>query len=204
MKQKRWGRVRTLGLGIVAMLAIAGGLSLYVTAQKEKLASLKSAVAALERAHVPLRFKVEGRTAGGVAVKLKLYDMDDKEIAVARRTLPGESLFLDFVTVPVAKRYLHFPKALFTEAVPAEAGVALFPLYDDDGFPRVFAAAGIDGAARDELEALFGRLKQGQAVGGVFGNAVHDVKEFKRFEVGVVYQVVSRLKGGLEIVEEEK
>jgi hypothetical protein len=35
-----------------------------------------------------------------------------------------------------------------------------------------------------------------------FGNAVHDVKEFKSFLKGQVYKIVVHTKGGIEVLED--
>lgn len=189
---------------LVALLFMFGGLSLLVILQKGRLASLESSIALLKEEQVPLRFKVVARSGGGIELRLKFYDGDGEEIAIADRSLKGESLFLDFVTVPVAGKYLSFPKAVFTEAVPAEEGVSLLGLYDRGGFPQIFARKGMDRKAKDGLTALYLKLKLGLQPGGSFGNAVHDIEEFASFEIGAVYKVVARLKGGLEIMEDEE
>jgi hypothetical protein len=189
---------------ILVLAATAGGITLYVQSQKEKLVQLKANIAQLKEEHVPMRFKVVGREDGQIVAKVKLYDMDGSEIGAAESTLPGESLFLDFISVPLEKKFLAFPHSIFTDAVPARDGIQLFPLYDRGEFPEVFATDGINDALKKDLTALFAKVKQGSAVNGSFGNAVHDIKEFKTFDEDVVYRVIARLKGGLEIVEDDQ
>ncbi|MBN2525275.1 MAG: hypothetical protein JXR76_02700 [Deltaproteobacteria bacterium] len=205
MKKNRiMGGIRIWLVTILVLGAIASGITLYVKFQKEKLEKLKANITRLKEEHVPMRFMVESRGDGYVVAKVKLYDMDGNEIGVAKSTLKGESLFLDFVTVPLEKKYLTFPQAIFTDAVPAQNGIALFPLYDRNGFPQVFAAEGINDALKNDLSTLFSKVKQSGAVDGSFGSAVHDIKEFRAFDVDVVYRVIARLKGGLEIVEDDQ
>ena len=191
-------------IGLAVLLLAAGGLALFVKAQKEKLASLKEAVVQLKEEQIPLRFQVVRRTENGLETKIKLYDLNGREIAAESITLKGESLFWDFVSVPVDGKYLAFPKSVFTEAIPAEKGRALFSTYDQDGFPGVFADKDMKEGTKNDLKALFAALKQGKRPGGAFGNAVHDIKELKTFETGIVYKVVTRLKGGIEIMEDEQ
>ena len=204
MRKKRSVIGRIWFVAIAVLLFVAGGLSLFVVRQREKLESLKSSIAALKQEHVPMRFKIISRSGGGLKAKLKLYDMDENEIAAVESEMTGESLFLDFVSVSVDEGYLAFPKSIFTEMVPPEKGLSLFPLYDRKGFPEVFATKGMSETLRAELTALFSTLKQGRAVDDAFGNAVHDITEFKAFETGVVYRVVARLKGGIEVIEDVK
>lgn len=196
--------VRIWLITILVLAAVVGGISLYMKAQQEKLVQLKANIAQLKEEHVPMRFKVVGREDGQLMAKVKLYDMDGHEIGAADSTLQGESLFLDFVTVPLERKYLAFPQTIFTDAVPAQEGMNLFPLYDRNGFPEVFATDGINDALKKDLSELFLKVKQGNAVNGSFGSAVHDIKEFKTFDEDVVYRVIARLKGGLEIVEDDQ
>jgi hypothetical protein len=203
-KNRFMGGIRIWLVTILLLATIGGGIALYVQSQKEKLVQLKANIAQLKEEHVPMRFKVVHRETGRIGVKVKLYDMDGNEIGVAESTLSGESLFFDFVTVPMNKKYLAFPQVIFTDAIPAREGIKLFPLYDHNGFPEVFATGGINDALKSDLSALFVKVKQGSAVNGSFGNAVHDIKEFKTFDEDVVYRVIARLKGGLEIVEDDQ
>ncbi|MBN2528986.1 MAG: hypothetical protein JXR76_21535 [Deltaproteobacteria bacterium] len=128
MKQNRIVAViRIWIVAIVVLAAIAGGITLYVQSPKEKLERLKGNIAQLKEEHVPIRFQIVSRDNGQIVTKVKLYDMDGNQIGMAQSTLPGESLFLDFVTVPFEKKYLAFPQSIFTDAVPAEEGIRLFP-----------------------------------------------------------------------------
>ncbi len=203
MPRRRTTAGRAWFVGLVVILVVAVGLVLFTKAQREKLASLKSSIAQLKEEHVPLRFQIASRSEHGLKTKIKLYDMDDTEITTTEIAMEGESLFWDFVCVPVAGKYIAFPNLVFTEVVPAEQGLSLFSYYDRDGFPQVFAKKDMSESLKADLRGLFSRLKQGGMPSDAFGNAVHDIKEFKSFETGIVYKVVARLQGGIEIVEDE-
>jgi hypothetical protein len=204
VKERKHARPGVRIILLAALLLAFGGLSLLVIVDKSRLRGLEDSIAAMKEESVPLRFQVTARSGGGIETKLKFYDADGKEIAVAERAMKGESLFLDFVSVPVGGRFLSFPKAAFTEAIPAEKGLDLLGYYDSGGFPMVFAAEGMDRRSHDGLAALFLKLKLGNEPGGSFGNAVHDVKQFKSFDIGTVYKVVTRMKGGIEIMEDDE
>jgi hypothetical protein len=204
VKERKGLRVKVWFIALMSILVAFGGLSLFVIQQKLRLGGLESSIAALKQEYLPLRFQVVARSGGGIETKMKFYDAEGKLISTAEHSMKGESLFLDFISVPVGKSYLAFPKAAFTEAIPAQKGESLFSYYDRDGFPEIFAAQGLDRKTRDALTALFFKIKLGQQPGASFGNAVHDVKEFKKFEIGTVYKVVARQKGGIEILEDDE
>jgi len=204
VKERKSLRLKIWFVALLSILVVFGGLSLLVIQQKLRLRGLESSIAALKEEYIPLRFQVMARSGGGIETKMKFFDAEGKLISVAEHSMKGESFFLDFVSVPVGKSHLAFPKAAFTEAIPAELGASLFSYYDKDGFPEIFAAQGLDQRTRDSLTALFFKLKLGQQPGSSFGNAVHDIKEFKTFELGTVYKVVTRQKGGIEIVEDDE
>lgn len=204
MKERNGPRVRAWFIALVSIALAFGGLSLLVIQQKLRLGGLESSIAELKEEYVPLRFQVVARSGGGIETKIKFYDSEGRLVSVAEHSMKGESLFLDFVSVPVAAGYLAFPKAAFTEAIPAEKGVSLFSYYDKDGFPEIFASKDMDRGTRDSLTALFFKLKLGRQPGASFGNAVHDVKEFRKFEIGAVYKAVARRKGGIEIIEDDE
>jgi hypothetical protein len=188
-------------LGVLAML---GTLFLLIRIQESDIAALEKSVADMEAESIALRFMVISRDPQGITFKLRLYDADGAELSSMQESLPGESLFIDFVSVPVAGSYLALPHRVFTEKIAAADGISLFKLYDSDGFPELFARSNLDPKARWALKALFGKVKSGDQPRTAFGTAVHDVKEFRAFETGLVYKVVSRKLGGLEILEDER
>ena len=191
-------------IGLITILAIAGGLTLSIETQRKKLAELTSGIARLKAEQVPIRFKIEGQENGRIQVKIKLYDMDGNELSVLKHEMEGDILFVDFACVPSDNRYLSFPKSIFTETIPPSEGLPLFPLYDNNGFPQVFDTKEMPPKLRETLTDLFSKLKQGQNGGGAFGSAVHDIKSLKSFRSGEVYRIVTRLKGGIEIIPDEE
>jgi hypothetical protein len=202
MKERKNLRLKVWFIALSAVLIAFGGLSFFVILQKARLSGLESSISSMKEESVPLRFQVMARSGGGIEVKFKFYDEDGKVISVVEHSMAGESLFLDFSTIPVGGRFIAFPKAAFTESIPAEKGISLLEYYDKDGFPQIFASKALDRKTKDGLSALYLQLKLGRQPGGSFGNAVHDIKEIKEFRIGTVYRAVARKKGGIEIVEE--
>jgi hypothetical protein len=122
--------------------------------------------------------------------------------------------------------YMAFPYRIFTDQLSPARGTTLFDSYERDGFPRVMDGLfdsyerdgfprvmdGIEwsGPERAAIAAAYGAARASAAAGepatssaaGAFGAAVHEATGIARLEEGVVYEVVCRVKGGVEIVEE--
>ncbi len=120
-------------------------------------------------------------------------------------------------------RWLAFPYRIFTDTMPAAEGELLFARYDRSGFPRIFEGRseelpGLSATEKVTLAALFARLR-GEAASGPapgtgggaenvrrsdFGSAVHELSALSRFTTGMVYKIVCRAKGGVEIMEDDR
>jgi len=212
-------------IGALILLVSVGGAAWYwlgwtVDRQKAHIAALESARDRLMSGTVPLRFMVLSRGGGEIRARVRLYDADGSEVAVAEERLPGEELYIDFILVPLAdargprdpaaasgEAWAAFPSRLFTDRLPAAEGPSLFGHYDRSGFPAILAAKSQRSDERKLLTRLFAearRLASGEGSPGSegFGSAVHELASMARFETGVVYRVVSRPKGGIEIMED--
>jgi hypothetical protein len=198
--------------------------------QKERIAGLEALSARLTVETVPMRFMVVSRDEAGLRARIKLYDLAGKELVLVEKALPGKELYLDFLLSPLPgesgseARWLAFPYRIFTDELPAAQGVLLLDSYEVSGFPSIY-----DGQApgdkplgpgeRKALAAVFARARRSGGASGKadtaapvdyaaprheadFGSAVHDVSALSRFEVGVVYKVVCRAKGGIEVMED--
>ncbi len=232
-----------LGFFLVCIAAVATALWLAllrggILRQRERIAALTSLAARLTLERVPLRFSILAREGGMVRVKIKLYDLDGRMVREAEADLPGTELFFDFLVSPLgaaaaegdlgrslAGTWLAFPRVVFTDRLPANAGFDIGPT-DTEGLPLVFGSASLSAGERAAIRAVYrgaladfglapapsSDLRGGEVgspgtrgpkdLGGVFGSAVHEVAGLARFEPGLVYKVVCRLKGGIEILED--
>lgn len=189
---------------ILLLLAAAayGAFSLVTAMQRGRIASLEDAILALQAETVPLRFMVTERSDGRLNLRYRLYDLAGEEYAAAELSLQGETLYLDFLALPRGDAWLAFPYRIFTERVAPAAGAPLSDAVMPEGRPMSHRGGPFDDAALLELGRLYAALLSGEPIRGAFGNAVHDLAELRRFELGVVYKVVARKKGGIEIIEE--
>lgn len=189
---------------ILLLLAAAayGAFSLVTALQRGRIASLETSILALQAETVPLRFMVTERRDGRLVLRYRLYDLAGEEYAAAELSLQGETLYLDFLALPRGDAWLAFPYRIFTERVAPAAGAPLSDAVMGEGRPRSHRGGPFGEAELLELGRLYAAMTAGETVRGAFGNAVHDLAELRRFELGVVYKVVARKKGGIEILEE--
>jgi hypothetical protein len=196
---------RGLKTFIVIFLLIAlafGCLSMLIIYQRSRLDGLKEAIAALEEETVAVRFKILERGPDGISFRLRFYDRDGTEVGSAEKKYEGQSLFIDFQVVKAESGYIAFPERAFTDKVAANQGLSLTSAYDRGGFPAIMDKKGIAPSAKKVFTSLFLSVKQGRALEASFGSAVHDVKDLAGFDVGSVYRIVSRKKGGIEVLED--
>lgn len=210
---------------IVAILATVA-VTIYLSKQKDLIQNLELQIEQIKESTIPLRFMILSRSDTDISARFRFYNADGREIASFERAWSGYELAIDSLIVPVAGKQLLFPVRVFTDAIAPGKGTELFMYYDRDGFPAIFDSQSLDREARAALSQLFSRVKlteslfssgnttnkQGTAdegeknlikpVPSIFGNAVHDIKQFRRFEIGVVYALLVRPDGGVEIIRE--
>jgi hypothetical protein len=207
-------------LVILASFAAAGYLWLqYASAgQRQRIAYLEGVSARLSSETVPLKFMLLSREGGEIKARIKLYDLSGREIAAMERSWPGSELYVDMLLAPVrsergegdADSWLAFPYRIFTDTVSAASGTLLFDSYDSGGFPEVLRGAAWSAGETAAIKAAFAGARKLAAAGlpaadsakGSFGSAVHELPKTARFEPGIVYKVLCRVKGGVEIMED--
>jgi hypothetical protein len=188
------------------------------SSQKERIAYLEGAASNLKAQTVPLKFMVLSRDGGAIKARIKLLDLSGQEVAVIEKSWPGRELYIDMLLEPVrtlrqgqaADAWLAFPYRVFTDEVSAASGSLLFDAYDTGGFPGVLEGAPWSSGERKALAAAFADARRKAAAGlpaadaskGVFGSAAHEVSGISSFEVGIVYKLICRAKGGIEIAED--
>jgi len=193
----------------IIILAIIGaslffGYSTCIENQKEKIKKLEEKIALLKEEHIPMRFKISEKTADSIQLVVKFYNADNKELNKLETRIAGQELSFDFDVVPVNGKYVAFPSKLFSNVIAAADGIKLYSFYDKDGFPQVFESDSLDNDLKLGLQDLFQQIKTGQtdSINQHFGNMVHDIKDIKSFMPDMVYSIVCRTKGGIEIIEE--
>lgn len=211
-----------LGLFIILASFALGGYLWMQSAQKlqkERIAYLEDLSSRLRSETVPLRFSILSRDEGQLGARLKIYDLSGREIAAIEKSWKGSALYVDMLLLPFsaesakadkADSWLALPYRIFTDEIGAASGTLLFDSYDEEGFPGVLR--GIPWKAREEkaIREAYAKARRLAAKGlpasdaahGGYGSAVHEVAKLASFEIGAVYKVVCRVKGGVEVMEE--
>lgn len=196
-------------LYIIVLLLIVGGALFLLTKvteiQENQIAVLEDKIEFLKEEHTPLKFKITERDASSLKYVVKFYDADGKMIKGFEHQMQGHELMFDFFLVKVSERFIAFPYKVFTDAIAPDDGVSLIPYYESEsGFPQVFYYKGIDPELKKALTALLDDIESGKIHENPehFGSAVHDLAGIKRFKVNYRYKIVSRNKGGIEVVED--
>jgi len=171
--------------------------------QQDSIARLEEAALKLQETNTPVRFRIERRSDDSVYVLLKLMKADKTEISKTHTQLIGNELFIDFISVPVGNRVLAFPYRMFTDHMAPDSGVDLFPLYLVDDLPLIYMQDSVDFPTRDILRDLVRHIRDrgANATENSFGTAIHDIKQFKSFQTGITYEIITHTRGGIEIIE---
>lgn len=219
-KQKSRGGLQSffrtlIGLLVIGLIVAAIGAGFFLQQQQKIIRSLEASLEELKMTTVPLRFMVLSRSNTEISARFKFYNADNREIASFERSWKGSELYIDSLVVPLKKGALVFPVRVFTDAVAPRGGTILLNYYDFDGMPGIYESASQDGQKRLMLKELFTKLKASEGLYGTnttgnpgsrllnyFGNAVHDIKQLRQFEIGTVYSLVIHSDGGIEIMGE--
>jgi len=220
---RRRGRQGSPLIGALLILASFAAAGYFwfrgsVSSQRQRITYLEGLSTRLRAETIPLKFMVISRDGGEIRARVKIYDLAGREVAALEKAWPGSQLYIDILLFPIrsekdagnADSWLAFPYRIFTDKLPASSGTILFDAYDDGGFPEVLGGMDLSAGERAAVISSFAAARRSAGAGspategakGAFGSAVHEVSELSRFEVGTVYRVICRIKGGVEIMED--
>lgn len=208
--------IKTISLLVVlSLIALAVAAGIFLQKQQQIIKNLEASIEALKITTVPLRFMVLSRSDTELSARFKFYNADGKEIASFERSWNGSELYIDSLVVPLKTGALVFPVRAFTNAVAPRGGTNLMYYYDFNDMPGIYDSVHIDEQKRLLFKELFVKLKTAEGLYGsktatnpggkllnYFGNAVHDIKQLRQFEIGTVYSLVVHTDGGIEIMNE--
>lgn len=193
---------------LLTAVAIAFGVVFlfkgFTCNQKKQIEKLEETIAFLKKENIPIRFKKLEQKDGYIQVAVKFYDADGKTIKKIERKLIGDELQFDFFVAYINGQYVAFPSKLFTDKIAPSDGESLVDHYDIKGFPQIFYFKGIKDDLKEGLKDLFTRFKNNEIDESdlYFGSMVHDLAGLKSFDVGETFRIVTRTKGGIEVIIE--
>jgi len=205
---------------IVASFALGGYLwkQSLQGLQEDRIAYLEKLPDRLGPETAPLKFLAISRDEGTVKARLKLYDLSGREVAAIERSWPGSELYVDMLLLPFSSvsprasrpdSWIALPYRVFTDKLPASSGTILAEDYDSGGFPEILRGAAWTAKEEKSISEAYAAARRLASHGlpadskpGSYGSAIHRTAKAPSFEPGVVYKVVCRVEGGVEVVEE--
>ncbi len=174
--------------------------------QTEKITQLEQKISLLKEENIPVKFKILNKKDGKISVAVKFFDSQEKSEPINRlvETFEGNELSFDFLIISVKDKKLIFTYKIYTDKIAPINGKNITDLYDKNGFPQIFYHKGIDKEFKEILSAVFTKIKTGNydADDKYFGSMVHDVAGFKQYKEGRIYKIITRTKGGIEVLED--
>jgi len=172
--------------------------------QRKTIAKLEAKIELLKSETIPLKFMIIEKKDSMITFITKFMDMDGNEITKDTFNLKGNELSFDFYSVPFEQkqRYLAFPYKIYTDQIAPNDGILLYSYYDKGGYPMVYVEKDMNKELKEGLKELFTILKEGKEtdIKDYFGNMVHDLKYLREFQTGAIYKIVTRTKGGIEVM----
>lgn len=189
---------------ILLLIAVIGisSFAAYIYYKAQHVKKLEIQLSELMETQTPIKFKIEKRINDTIFLKVKFYTLNEEEISEKNYKLAGNELAFDFYVFTKGKHNFAFPHKVFTDKVAPKNGISIAKEYNLEGFPAIFSFKEVDTKDFEYLSDKYEQILQKNFtfVGG-FGNLVHDIKELKQFETGVVYKIIVHSKGGIEVLE---
>lgn len=196
-------KIRILISIILLIIVIVVLFKYCIKYQENKIAKLEEKIEQIKSETVPLKFIILERDSNTIRFVIKFIDVAGNTISKDTLKLEGSELSLDFYSVPLNDDYyIAFPYKVFTDVIAPDDGILLYDYYNVNGFPQIYANDEYDDDVREGLQQLFELILAGHEteIEGQFGNMVHDLKHIQQFRTNEVYKVVSRTKGGIEVM----
>jgi hypothetical protein len=197
----------------VIIIAVLGAASYFIFSkitqnQRKKIASLEQKISALQNENVPLRFKILEKTDDNMKIAVKFFDSKGNDIKRMVYDIKGNELQFDFIVIKLKDKEsnLVFPYKIYSDKIAPDNGIKLAESYTVNGFPQIFFNG--DSYPDSELDSffieIFDKILKDKitAEDDYFGSMVHDIPEYRSFKTNTVYKIVTRIKGGIEVIEE--
>ncbi len=173
----------------------------YIFYVNKEVQKLENQLYNLTKVYTPLKFKILDKKDGIFFLKIKYYDLDSNQIAEKDYKIKGNELAFDFYVFAHDEQNFAFPYAIFTDQIAPKDAILIVNDYNSEDFPQIFSFQQIDKKHFEFLSKKYNQLlRKNLTFGNDFGNSIHDIKELKQFEVGVVYKFIVHSKGGIEVL----
>lgn len=203
-----WKLLATIGLLAIAVFTGVRYVDTFLGQREEELTDR---IEELTGDSVQMEFRVAGFEDDATLIELRFYDRNRAEVNLSDTVaIAGTELIIEYAMVEPAYGstgdYIAFPYRIYSETVAPDAGLELLHFYVRDGVPLTFEderdpltptegealseyIEAIEDGSRDVRRVMFVNERKNRGVWGLRENQI--------------YQVVSRRRGGIEIIEAE-
>lgn len=183
---------------VAVILLIVGVIAVTSCFILDKLQESKeNEVLSLTAKIVPLEFDLISN-GDHIEVDYRFLDLAGNLIAEDKVSLRGNELFVDCVVKELdSKTKVCFPVLFYSNIVPSSEGVSIVEAYNNNGFPEIFK--GVSKKEAKKIKAMYTEVLEHAHDVSAFRSAPHVVAK-KNI---TTYQLVARIKGGLELLRSE-
>lgn len=202
--------IKKIFIFVISILILGVAIYLIFTTvtnnQKKKIDQLEEKISLLQKENIPLRFKIIEKINDNIKVAVKYYDTEGKVIKRDVYEIKGSELHFDFVIIKAKSKEINiaFPYKIYSEKIAPDDGIKIAKSYDVKGFPQIFYSSNLDSDIETFFKETFQKVLTDEitAEDDYFGSEVHDINKYKNFKINTIYKIVTRIKGGIEIIEE--
>ena len=156
--------------------------------QENEIMSLKAKIA-------PMMFNVVQKD-DAFEVTYSFLDLSGNVIKQKTSLIRGNELFVDCIVKNFNSNVkVAFPVVLYSNLISSSEGVEIVNDYNNDSFPEIFR--GVTAREAKQLQKLYKEVLNETKDRNAFRSSPHVVVTNKKVE----YQLVSRIRGGLEILK---
>lgn len=189
MKKKTF--ILTVLFVVILLCASCFILDALRHSQEKEITSLKAKI-------IPLEFTLL-KNDQYMEVKYSFLDIAGQPVCSKTETLRGNELFIDCVVKQLNNDIkVAFPVILYSNVIPAAEGIVLVQEYNNNGFPEIFH--GVSAKEKKHLERIYAEVLQEINDTEAFRSSPHIMASTTK----TTYQLVARIRGGLEIIKAEK
>lgn len=166
-------------------------LDKFQESKEREIISLKAKI-------VPLTFTVVQKE-NSFEVVYSFLDISGNVVKENSATIRGNELFIDCIVKDFnADIKVAFPVVFYSNAVPSSEGIVIVNEYNNEGFPEIFR--GVTAHEVKKFKKLYVEVLNEAQDRNAFRSSPHVVASKKP----ETYQLVSRIRGGLEILKADK
>jgi len=188
---------------IIVIVAAIYFFDILNTGQQKKIELLEQKISLLKKENIPLRFKITDREDDKITLVMKFYDAEDNVVKRVTQEIEGREVHFDFLIFKIKDQNLIFPYKIYSDLIAPDNGIIITEHYTVDEFPQIFFYKDMDKELKEFMTEIFNKIKNNNydSKDNYFGSAVHDIPEFMSFKTNKIYSIVTRTKGGIEIIQ---